>query len=208
MRSPRCAFAAFLAAAAAMAMVSAPAVVRADDPPAGDAAQPNKTVVQSPAGQKVPTVEWDFRTERDPAKVGWPTGQGDNDTFTIEGDFVFHLLLQDGKDVNQRVHQVNGQKSGNLVESVQTTTAPESTDQAYGEAKQMLQALGFDKKALGDLEAWHKKAVAGNYDNLDLKVENSYNRVFTLHLVNDGTSEHPWSLGLDVDWKRVCGCHG
>ncbi|HVX87108.1 MAG TPA: hypothetical protein VH253_20150 [Phycisphaerae bacterium] len=192
---------------AALVLGGGPGASRADVP-AADAGPPNKTVVQAPAGQKVPMVEWDFRAERDPAKVGWPTGQGENDTFTIEGDFIFHLRLQDGHDVNQRVHQVNGQKTGNLVESVQTTTGPEATEQVYGEAKQMLESLGFDKKALEDLEAWHKKAAAGSYDNLDLKVENSYNRVFTLHLVNDGTSEQPWSLGLDVDWKRVCGCHG
>lgn len=191
------------AVATALALAVTP--LRAADPVAGE---PNKTIVKAAEGEKVPVVEWDFREERNPKKAGWPTGQGSNNTFTIEGDFEFHLRLQDGKDVVQRVRQVNGRKEYELVKNVEMTTAPKGTDMAYAEAKGMLESLGFDKKAIEQLEAWHKKAAAGNYDNLDLKTENSYNRVFTVHLINDGTSEQPWSIGLDIDWSKVCGCHG
>jgi hypothetical protein len=170
--------------------------------------EPNKTIVKAPEGEKIPVVEWDFREERNPKKAGWPTGQGNNNTFTIEGDFEFHLRLQDGKDVVQRVRQVNGRKEYELVKNVELTTAPKGTDTAYAEAKGLLESLGFDKAAIEKLEAWHKKAAAGNYDNLDLETKNSYNRVFTVHLINDGTSEQPWSIGLDIDWSKVCGCHG
>jgi hypothetical protein len=192
-----------VALALAAALLAGPG--RAADKPAADGA---RTIVKAAPGEKVPVVEWDFREERNPKKAGWPTGQGNNNTFTIEGDFEFHLRLQDGKDVVERVRQVNGRKEYELVKNVELTTAPQTTDAAYTEAKRLLESLGFDKTSIDSLEAWHKKAAGGNFDNLDLKTENSYNRVFTVHLINDGTSDQPWSVGLDIDWSKVCGCHG
>jgi hypothetical protein len=170
--------------------------------------EPLRQVIEASDDGAVPTITWDLATERDPKKVGWPKDQGNNKVFAIEGDFHFHLKVKDGRNFDGRVRQVQSRRNATLIEGVEITTEPESTEQAYIRAKGMLQTLGFGKKDLEKLEAWHEKAKSGDFNNFDLTLKNSYERIYKIHIVNDGTSELPWSVGLDIDWSRVCGCHG
>jgi hypothetical protein len=171
-------------------------------------AEPARRLIQAGADGKLTTVLWDVAEDRAPGKIGWPKDQGNNNVYVLEGDFQFQLKVKDGKNFDGRVRQVEARRKGALVEGVEITGHPEATDETYTHAKTMLQDLGFGQRDLEKLDAWYAKAKKGDFDNLDLSIKNSYDRVYTVHVVNDGTSELPWSVGLDIDWSKVCGCHG
>lgn len=175
--------------------------------------EPIKVILGTPdesgvAPATVPAVKWDFSVERSPKNVSWPADKGENNYYTLEGDFKFGLKLKDGTHIDQHVRQVNARRQGTLIEGIETTSHPQSTDDTFQQTQHLMGSLGFGNAALNTLNDWHAKAQKGQYDNLELKTQNADQRVFTLHIINDGTSELPWSIGLDIDWSKVCGCHG
>jgi hypothetical protein len=170
--------------------------------------EPIRNILPPSEDGKIPSFTWDLAEERNPNKIGWPKDKGNNKVYAIEGDFDFHLKVKDGKNFDGRVRQVQSRRSGGLIEGIEITTQPQATEEAYTRAKGMLDNLGFGQAEKDKLEAWYAKAKAGDFNNLDLTFKNSYDRIYTVHVINDGTSELPWSVGLDIDWTKVCGCHG
>jgi hypothetical protein len=170
-------------------------------------AEPVRRVVEAPAGKAVPVVMWDFSGERAAKKIGWPSDTK-NDYYTMEGDFRLQLKVKDGKDLDIHARQVNARKKSELVYGLEITTGADTTEEAYKNAKDLVGSLGLSDGEMSKLEGWYDKAKAGNFDNLELRGENSYGRVYKVRLINDGNSEKPWSTGVDVEWDNVCGCHG
>jgi hypothetical protein len=153
-------------------------------------------------------VTWDLREARKTEKVGWPKEQGNSTVLSVGGDFEFHLMVKDGKDFEGRARIVEARRSGDSVEGVEITGHALSTDDAFGQAKDLMERMGFGAADQATLQAWHAQAKEGNYNNLKIEMKNSYSRKYTVRIVNDGTSEMPWSVGFDVDWTKVCGCQG
>jgi hypothetical protein len=133
------------------------AVATADNPPA-NAAEPPRQVITPGDDGKLKTITWDVADDRSPSKIGWPKEQSNNTVYTLEGDFQFKLKVKDGKNFDGHVRQVEARRKGALVEGVEITGHPESTEQTYTHAKAMIQDLGFGQRDLDKLEAWYAKA--------------------------------------------------
>jgi hypothetical protein len=126
----------------------------------------------------------------------------------MDGDFRFDLKMQDNEEFDERVSHVETRRDDDTIESIEITAAPESTRKARQHVLSILSHLGSGDREVAAVEAWYSKVQAGDYSNLEITTMSATDRQYVVHAVNDGTSEAPWSVGLDIDWTHACGCHG
>jgi len=153
-------------------------------------------------------VTWDLSVDRSVTRIDWPD-TGSNDYYTIEGkggDFDFRLCLKDGRTVHARLQAVAARRRWGKVEGLELTTAPKTTLEAYRHAKEWLRQFQFPAEESAKLETWLTHAQAGDNANLKLQLAES-RQAFIVRLVNDGSTDKPWSVGFDFDWSASCGCH-
>ena len=145
-------------------------------------------------------LEWDLSKSHTITDVGW-SSDITGDFYTRHDDILMTLVLPGGKIFKERIVAFDVyRRDRETISSIKLQTPNKTADEAYQDAKRLIDYWNLDNK---NLDEWYRnrKQEISEIDHRFESIRNDTNPALAVRILNSFDDEKPWFISFEISFN-------